>query len=355
MKNLLGTNFRASRKAVLRKDAQNKLRLTLLAAAMATLSAPTFAASALELYGKLNVSVQNTDADAGDKWEAVSNASRLGVKGELGIDEGFSAFYQIEMEVDPTEKAGSSTGAGTGDGTLLKSRNVGVGLKGSAGQVLVGRWDTPLKLAQQKVDLFNDTSADMKAIFNGEVRANDIISYSSPKIAGGLVFNVSTLLVEDLDNPATPADEEASGLGDATSMSIEWHGKSLFLAYAHDDGFTSAAPTVAEEDLSVDRFVVQYKIGDFQLGGMFQEYDNGVDDETDGTLFSVAYKVTENNTLKLQHGSSDIIGEKGEMTYFGWDHNLAKNVMFFAFYGETTFDNDALDLTHLAAGLEVKF
>jgi len=61
------------------------LRLTLLAAAVATVAAPTYAASALELYGKLNVTVQNTDTDTGaaastgDIWELKSNASRLGV------------------------------------------------------------------------------------------------------------------------------------------------------------------------------------------------------------------------------------------------------------------------------------
>ena len=329
-----------------------KLRLTLLAAAMATLSAPTFAASALELYGKLNVTAQNTDTDTdvdastGDIWEAKSNASRLGVKGELGIDEGFSAFYQIELQVNSVESAGGSA--------PFSSRNVGVGLRGSAGQILVGRWDTPLKLAQGKVDLFNDLDGDMTAIFNGETRAPNIISYSSPKIAGGLVFNVSTLLLEKVDD-GTPANEDQDGLMDALSYSVEWQGKDLFLAVAQDQDHNTGT---YRDSAETTRVVATYKLGSFQLGGMWQEYDDGADFKEDGMLFSVSYKFNDENTLKLQHGATDIKGEGSEQTFIGWDHNLSKNVMVFGFYGEQSFDDLTVatpEKTFLAAGLEVKF
>ncbi|NQD38467.1 porin [Permianibacter sp. IMCC34836] len=337
-----------------------KMRLTLLAAAMATLSAPTFAASALELYGKLNVTVQNTDLDTGDTdanadgdvWEAKSNASRLGVKGELGIDDGFSAFYQAEWEVDSTETGGAST--------PFKSRNIGVGLRGRAGQILVGRWDTPLKLAQGKVDLFNDLDGDIKAIFTGETRASNIVSYSSPKIAGGLVFNVSSILQEKVD-AGTPSTENQDGPLDATSISVEWQGSNLFLALAMDQDHNTG--TYAE-DSKTTRLVATYKLGDFQLGGLYQKQEDGADFDEDGMLLSVAYNVNEDNTIKLQHGESDIgskgqIGaEGGEQTFLGWDHKLAKNIMVFAFYGEQTFDVLSAtypEKTFLAGGLEVKF
>lgn len=333
-----------------------KLRLTLLAAAMATVSAPSFAGSALELYGKLNVTVQNTDTDAGDKWEAKSNASRLGVKGELGIDDGFSAFYQIEMEVDATEKSGSGSGAdnasNNADGTLLKSRNVAVGLQGGAGKIWVGRWDTPLKLGQGKVDLFNDLDGDLKAIFSGEARANNIVSYSSPKIADGLVFNVASLFQEKVDTDASASDDDQDSMFDALSYSVEWQGKDLFVSFAQDQDHKTGAYLESAENT---RLTATYKFGDFQIGALYQEYEDDLTDKVDGLLASVAWNVADNDTLKLQHGSSDIVAEGGEMTYVGWDHKLGKNILLFAFYGETTFDDETKDLTHLAGGLEVKF
>jgi predicted porin len=340
-----------------------KLRLTLLAAAMATLSAPTFAASALELYGKLNISVQNADSEFNDadKWEAVSNASRLGVKGELAVTESLNAFYQIELEVDSTESAGASA--------PFKSRNVAAGLQGDFGRVFVGRWDTPLKLAQNKIDLFNDTTADMKFIFNGEARANNILSYSSPKIAGGLVFNVSTLFQETYDTEASTTDDNKDGLFDALSYSVEWQGKDLFLSLAQDTDHNTGA---YREDAETTRFVAQYKIGAFQLGGMWQNYDDGVDFDEDGMLFSVAWNVGESHVLKFQNGKSDIgpasgtgagnidFTEGGEQTFVGYDYKLAKHTTLFAFYGEQSFDLETKtavfdEITYLAGGIEVKF
>ncbi len=329
------------------------LRLTLLAAAVATVAAPTHAASALELYGKLNLTVQNTDTDTGaaastgDIWEAKSNASRLGVKGELSISEGFDAFYQIELQVNSVETAGSAA--------PFSSRNVGAGLRGGLGQILVGRWDTPLKLSQGKVDLFNDTDGDLTAIFNGETRAANIVTYSTPKVLGNLVFSVASLLQEKVDD-GTPANSGQDGPADALSWSAEWQGKDLFLSVAQDYDHNTGTFSTAGAETS--RVTGTYKLGAFQLGAMYQEYDNGTGSTEDGILASLSWKLNDSNTLKFQTGQSDIKGLGGEQTFIGWDHNLAKNVMLYAFYGEQTFDSlstSTPEKTFLAFGTEVKF
>ncbi len=330
-------------------------RLTAVAAALAVLTTPAFGASALELYGKVNVTVQNTDIDSagGDKWELKSNASRFGIKGELGIDEGFAGFYQLEWEVDPADNANGST-------DNIKSRNQYVGLKGSAGQILVGRSDTPMKLAQNKIDLFNDLDGDLKAIFNGEIRANNIVHYTTPSF-GGFKVNVASLFQEKVDTPAA-TDNDQDGFLDATSISLEWSNKDFYVALALDDniGYTRANKRQGYLDgAQTTRAVVQYKIGDFQLGGMWQNHDNSQSGaakiDEDGMLVSLAYNINSNLALKVQHGTADIIAKGGEQTSFGVDYKLAKNVMVFGFYTEETADGTNADKAYLGGGLEVKF
>lgn len=315
-------------------------RLTVIAAALAALSAPSFAGPALELYGKLNVTVENVDSDAtnGDKVELKSNASRFGIKGDLPISEGFEAFYQLEWEVDTTDADKGST-------DNIKARNQVIGLKGSAGKVFAGRHDTPLKVAQNKIDLFNDYTGDIKNLFNGEIRSNNIIQYSSPEF-NGFGVNVASVLQEGKNGN--------DGVLDATSISVEWSNKDLYFAIAQDSGvetYNTVAPVVAK-DVDTLRVVGQFKLGDWQFGAMWQDKDAAT--STDGLLFSVAYKIGD-NTLKAQHGESDTKVMGGEQTSVGWDHKLAKNITSTVFY--TMYDEDAANKgqDNLGLGLEVKF
>ncbi|QGX40870.1 porin [Permianibacter aggregans] len=310
-------------------------RLTLIAATLAALSAPSFAGSALELYGKINVTVESEDSDAsGDKVKLVSNASRFGIKGDLGISEGLEAFYQLEWEVDPAD-------ADKGSNDNIKSRNQIVGLKGSAGKVFAGRHDTPLKVAQNKVDLFNDYVGDIKTIFNGEIRASNIIQYSTPEM-GGFGVNVASVLQEGKNGN--------DGAFDATSLSVEWSNKNVYVAVAQDSGVETYAG--GAEDIDTLRVVGQFKLGNFQIGALWQEREAATDD--DGMLFSLAYKAGD-HTFKGQFGESDILAQGGESTSVGWDYKLAKNIQTTVFY--TMYENDGANSgkDNLGLGLEVKF
>ena len=49
-----------------------------------------------------------------------------------------------------------------------------------------GTYDSALKLGQLKVDLFNDTRADIKYILQGENRMNSFVGYESPELIEGM-------------------------------------------------------------------------------------------------------------------------------------------------------------------------
>ncbi|MFT4995406.1 MAG: putative porin, partial [Paraglaciecola sp.] len=120
-----------------------KLSNTLSLAMAATVFAATSYADPVTLYGKANVSAQAADEGQGDFTELKSNASRVGVKGEVKLDNNIEVLYLLEWQVDLADNSGSDN---------IKSRNQYVGLKGNFGTVLVGRNDTVLKKSQGKID-----------------------------------------------------------------------------------------------------------------------------------------------------------------------------------------------------------
>ena len=131
---------------------------------------------------------------ATDEWKLNSNASRLGVKGKSEIAEGLTLVYKAEFEIVVDD--------GDCKGQTFTQRNIMGGIKGSFGTVWAGKHDTPTKLAQSKIDLFNDLEGDIKNTFEGENRVSNIVAYSSPEI-NGFSSTVAMIPGEDADNGIT--------------------------------------------------------------------------------------------------------------------------------------------------------
>ncbi len=185
----------------MQKALTQQKKLIVIALAAATFSAPALAETAnVSFYGIADLSydfVRNGTSAAGvagaNKTNVSSNVSRIGLKGAEGLDNGLSVIWQIEQQIniDNTTEAG-------GTGTFA-TRNSFVGLKSdSAGTVLLGRHDTPYKLATRKLDPFADSVADNRALMGGvtspttvdsantafDGRPTNTIHYTTPKLSG---------------------------------------------------------------------------------------------------------------------------------------------------------------------------
>ena len=176
-------------------------RKLLALAVTAALAAPMAAQAAPTVYGQLNLSVDLVDYDDGvadyREVQVNSNSSRLGVKGEEALGNGYSAVYKAEWGV-----------SGDGDAADLSQRDRYLGLKGNWGTVKLGKYDSPLKTSQGMVDQFNDmTYTDMGNFVTGENRLNNVIGYESPKIADVLNVNVAVQSGEDTNNDAPFASD----------------------------------------------------------------------------------------------------------------------------------------------------
>lgn len=364
------------------------LAITISAIAAATAMPVVAEAAGPTLYGKINLSLESvvdavdkrrdgdldnnpvappTGAESDEGWVLRSNDSRIGVKGdaETGIT-GLTGVYQMEFSV-----------TADGEGGPFGMRDTFAGLKGNFGLLRLGNIDTPLKKAQGKVDLFNDSAADIKYHIAGEKRMANSISYTSPKIADGLTINVAIAPGEGLNDPdpAAPATDTLDGPADFLSASVTWEASDLYLALAMDKGVLNGSSAGAElnsDYLDITRLVAGYKLDALSLGLMYQLAEESFDvggntDEDKSLLLSVGYKLGD-ATLKAQFSTTegddgnDTAGDKDrEVTQLalGADYSLGKATTVYAFYSTleddegTSGDDDNYDV--LSVGIDQKF
>lgn len=304
--------------------------LTKTALAVATgllLSSAALADDKVKVYGKVNVTLQSDDTGKRET-DIKSNASRIGVKGGLKLDNGLKAIYQVEWQVDVADNEKDN----------FKARSQWVGLKGNFGTVMLGRNDTAMKKSQGKVDLFNDYEADIKNLFSGDNRLDDTLTYISPKFSGFAVR--ATFIAQDSEKSADKNGTSISLMyGDAKLK------KSKFYAAVAVDSKVAGSDTT--------RVTMQGKLGDLKLGAMYNEseYIDGKS-KGDGFLVSAAYPVGK-ATLKAQYQDGDD-KKKGDVVSLGVDYKLAKSVKLTGFYTDFSFD-DGKEQKHLAVGMEYKF
>lgn len=301
------------------------MKKTVLSMALVA-AVPAFAqeeSAAPTLYGKANVAWQASDENGESFSELVSNASRIGVKGSLDLDNGIKGIYQAEFGVEYD------------DSDTFSQRNIFAGLEGNFGQVIAGKFDTPFKKAQKKVDLFSDLEGDIKSVIsNSENRPSNSVQYTSPKYYGmQFIADVVNSEQEDVDN--------------AYSMAVTWSGENAYVAYAQDTD-------VEGLDVTASRLAAQYDIGAFQLGALVEnEQDDTAGTDNDGYMASLAYKVNA-WTLKAQGGKSDIVAEGGKTYSLGADYKMSSKAKVYAYLTDESFDL-LEDRQYVGIGTEFKF
>ena len=297
---------------------------TLLSIALATSCVATAQAKDWEIYGKINVTAQQSDEGEGSFGELKSNASRFGIKGDYALEDGLTLVYQLEWEVDPADEA---------DEKNIKSRNQFIGLTGAFGTVTAGRHDTALKMSQGKVDLFGDYEADIKALWKGENRMSNSIAYSSPSFQG-----FKLLLTHVMEDTATAKNAQSYAIvyGDDSLKEGNW-----YAAVAMDNEMKGYDAT---------RATVQFKLADFKIGGMVQQQKAvATGEKFDGYMANLSYTIgkyelkTQYQTLEDDNGIS-----------VGADYSLGKNTKIFGWYSSFDFDTK-VDSDYVAVGLEHKF
>src|SRR5690606_29171387 len=124
-----------------------------------------------QFYGRISIAYQSTyEVETNGSGQELnfsklrSNNSRVGLKGSGQLEHGLTATYQVESE----------TNRDTNDAQTFSQRNSFIGINGGFGEIKAGNYDTPLKLLQNKIDLFNDLEGDINSIIStGEIRSRN--------------------------------------------------------------------------------------------------------------------------------------------------------------------------------------
>ncbi|MES2102702.1 MAG: porin [Pseudomonadota bacterium] len=154
------------------------------------MSGSAFAQSNVTIYGLLDTGLAiEHGAAAGNITKLSSglgNGSRLGFRGTEDLGDGMSTYFTMEMGM------AVDTGAST-QGGLAFGRQIFVGLKGSAGQIQMGRQYSPIDDTLGAVDPFgNGFAGRVASLFaNGPkntggyaARFNNVVQYISPVVGG---------------------------------------------------------------------------------------------------------------------------------------------------------------------------
>ena len=310
----------------------------ILAAAIAAAIVPMAAAADtnnVTVYGKVHVSIDSNDTAAKDNYEVSSRSSRLGFKGTEDLGNGLKAIWQYEMTYDVTD----------GD-AVTSARNSYVGLAGDFGTFLVGRHDTPAKVAfyAAGVEELGDSILDLNcksasdcSPTNGifyELRASNAIAYISPSFSG---LTVAGAIVPGEQDGVTPGQTERDGIADSYSLAAMYGANGLKASLAYE----SLGVYSNTEEQSMWQAGVSYTMNAFKVGAMYQDISdmNGVaDNDYTAWLLNATYTFG-NNKVIGQYGETDAdLMDDRTVWGLGLEHMFSKRTSVYAAYANNDPD-----------------
>ena len=276
----------------------------------------------INFYGKINVSLEDVDSKTSDETEFKNNASRVGVKGSYNLSSGLKLSFQIEEEIDPTDLRAD------GD-KVFKERNTFVAASGDFGKLYAGTYDTVFKQSQLKIDLFNDTRADIKYILRGENRMDSFIGYTSPDLIDGLNLTVNSI-------------RQSSGNGE--SMALRYSKNNVKAAFAIDQNV---------KGYDGERFGIMVPVGEVDLGLLYQSSKKLSSSKSfSGHVISMKKKISNKGSIYIQNAKSDMRILSGKQNSIGYTYNINKSTKAFVHYSKLNGEGET---TLISAGAEYKF
>jgi len=359
------------------------MKKSVLAIAVSAALAAGSAQAAVEVYGKLHLSLDQTDngntydgdtnataANAGTKAKSLyvsTDASLLGFKASEDLEGGMKALAVIEVQLEADNQTKTIP---------FTEREMYAGLGGGFGTARIGKIDTPMKLLGGVADLFRDQVGDnrnltAKATGLGlvtnsplattsatpytystasqkpgwEVRSTNALAYTSPNMGG---ITVSMLYQPDEGRQdSNMKDIAARFTGDVgggqlvAGLAWESHGK----AWNNDQKAETAI-----------RAAGSYTMGDIKAAVLYQKASHMNVDPIHNSTAATAYKSDLDRTtwgvggsfkigagaVKAQYykaGETDSAASDGAtMIAIGYDHNLSKNTKVYIAYAATKND-----------------
>jgi predicted porin len=308
------------------------------AAVLATLAGTAFAQSSVQIYGRVNESIERQKIGNGDNsWAMQNNASRIGFKGTEDLGGGLKAGFQFEH--------GFNLETGRQSQSAFWARQSEVNLSGGFGMVRLGNFTSEAYYATADyVSMHNHdtgTSADVFYADSRGFRQANKIAYRTPSF-GGVTLEV-----------ASNTTDLAADVDRTTDVAANYDVGSLHLGA----GFQKTG------DAKQFAFRALYELGAFTIGGYVQR-DDDVYAPGSRTTYRLAGMYTIGNAeLHVNYGRagaySDRVGSFGDSASqytFGANYNLSKRTKVYTFITKVA-DNGTTygDFKSFAVGVRHNF
>lgn len=325
------------------------MKKTIISLAVAAGMAASSAAFAdATVYGNAHLSLNDVDTGGpGDDISMDSQTSSIGVKGSDDLGGGMKAFFKIEFQIDPDERARNIT-----------DRDQYIGLKGGMGTVKFGTMSSNYKQKGGSVDPMYRTALEGRGSMQTQSslhggagrtagRMTDTVQYSSPKM-GGMQLVINTTF-DDAQNTATNDDiDETVGVG----FRYEAKAFSVYLDYIDMEMDSLTGPGLSE---SATKIGGTFKAGPVKLGAQLEQTEDLKG--SDYTFVSADYSMDKNNSIYFTYGIRDetAAGNDGSDAFaLMFNHNMSKNTNLYVGYGDRSDDvGNGVSIT--TAGMRVKF
>jgi predicted porin len=259
-----------------------------LIAACVLTSLPSFSMAAevagdlLHVYGKLHVSIDNSDTDGlnddayQDGISVSSNSSRVGLKGQYQ-----QVIYQVEQEVRIDD----------GSEGKFADRNSFIGLTGEWGSLRAGIHDTPFKSIGSEWGIFGDTIGDRRAILGAGYRSGNQLNERARNMIMYQYDHDRTLKVQamyavDPEDDGTNAGSVDNNKNEMIGAGIGWQIAEITLSLAYED-WTGHSYII---DGNAYRIAAVWAGSSHRFGAIYEDIDPSIVNEFSREAFGVNWK-----------------------------------------------------------------
>lgn len=318
------------------------------------------------IYGKANLSIDHVTASgaAGASTNQVSsNASHFGIKGSEELGDGWTATWQVEQLVNYDN---------AGNGTTLATRNTFINMLNSEyGVFILGRHDTPYKLASRTMDVFFDTIADNRSLMGGaslnlanltgssaaasfDGRQGDVIAYIAPTIGDLMLTGAYVAGAETATGGQVKGDAWSfAGLYTSGPVNVNfgYEVHNLGSAGSGTLGVPVALAAVANRSEKAYKLAGSYAFDNFTVYGVYERTQDDF-----GTVLSPAtgsdffghntyylagkYRIDSKNVIKAAYTHAGSIasatGTGAKQWSLGWDRSITRRTSIYALYTRLT-------------------
>ena len=192
------------------------MKKTVLAvAALSLATGAAFAQSSLQLYGLVDLSVENVKVDGAAGLTRVSSSnsatSRLGFKGTEDLGGGLKASFVLESAVGADVGTGGSISTTEGVSNRFFDRSAWVGLSGGFGTFRIGRMDSLLGGTTGNSSVLGNQAYDdfkIAKMVGGDAwrRIDNAVAYALPELVPGLKAEIQYSLASGKSVQTETAD-----------------------------------------------------------------------------------------------------------------------------------------------------